>query len=129
VTATDPAGWREPFEAALDADPSDQRVRRDLADHLDELGDPDAEPVRYLAERGMWPTGPLAPSPYDMRRWDWWIGNSWPDGIDHGHAVLPPLIWGQISRSGSYPTRRAAEADFCRAFHAARAGGWAPEEV
>jgi hypothetical protein len=124
----DPSGWREPFERALDADPSDQRVRRDLADHLDELGDPDGEPVRWLADHDKWPR---PPGRDEIPTWDWYQG--------HGaHRYLPGGVFDQLSRyaghaesrhrmAGTYDTRREAEADFCRAFHAAREAGWGPD--
>jgi hypothetical protein len=125
ATDTDPTPWREPFERALDADPSDQRVRRDLADHLDEVGDPDAEPVRWLAENGKWPDMQgQTPSWYRRQ-------------IHRSSSVLPENVfdrlltdrrtWRTLESGGAYyPNRREAEADFCRAFQQAKASGWDP---
>jgi hypothetical protein len=123
--------WREPFEQALDADPSDRRVRRDLADHLDELGDPDGDALRWLADNGKWPTPPGVSHPFfdATRSWDWWWeGSSEPP--DSGR--LPQGLYDRLPRGPgvgetSYYTRREAEAAFCRAFHAARAAGWVPD--
>jgi hypothetical protein len=106
--------WREPFELALDDDPSNQVVRRDLADHLEERGDPDAEAVRWLAERNRVP----APNLF----WFW-----------HGDAdrpqipsSLPHSVWRRLRFRDVAPSRREAEADFCRAFREAKDAGWDP---
>jgi hypothetical protein len=124
--------WREPFERALDEGPSDQGVRRDLADHLDELGDPDGEAVRWLADNGKWPGPPrLGIDPLTDGFWNWWTEGS---RAAPSHNV-PLLLRRHLAGSqpgvvyGAYPTRRAAEADLCRAFHAARAAGWGPDSV
>jgi hypothetical protein len=111
-------GWREPFEQALDADPSDHRVRRDLADHLAERGEPDAEPVRWLADHGKWPL--RGDGPGGSARWDWYTVSR-PE-----HCRAPGPVFYLLAGPAIYPTRRAAEADFCRAYHAARAAGWGP---
>jgi hypothetical protein len=110
--------WREPFEQALDADPSDQRVRRDLADHLDEIGDPDGEAVRWLAENGKWPQQFIGGH---NSGWFWWRHVP-PEAHVIGHELHSHLI-----TLGAHPTRREAEADFCRGWHAARADGWVPD--
>ena len=118
------AGWREPFERALDDRPNDQAARRDLADHLEERGDPDAEAVRWLANRGQHPLfRDLASA---------WLWASEDSALRLGR--LPPALWTRLQADESisyrgckeYATRRAAEADFCRAFHAAKAAGWDP---
>ena len=114
--------WREPFERALDADPPDQRVRRDLADHLEERGDPDVEPVRWLADHRRWPLPVAGPA------WSWTTRRNArrdrPEVLPHEvhRRLTGTLVYGHRD----YPTRREAEADFCRAFHAARAAGWDP---
>jgi hypothetical protein len=114
--------WREPFERALDADPSNQQVRHDLADHLQECGDPDAEPVLWLAERGKWPLPPQEREP----RWNWY-GEAGEATAWLADAVLLPIrVFNALRGSGSYDTRREAEADFCRAFREAKDAGWDP---
>jgi hypothetical protein len=113
--------WRKPFENALEDDPSNQHVRRDLADHLSEVGDPDAEPVRWMAERGVWPRlmpayrgGPL--------RW------RFPDASQADG--LPWPVWDRLAASVfGWPTRRAAERGLCRAYRWARAAGWDPASM
>jgi hypothetical protein len=45
----------EALHRHLDEHPDDQRVRRDLADHLEEWGDPAGEALRWLADNGKWP--------------------------------------------------------------------------
>jgi hypothetical protein len=114
--------WREPFEKALDADPSDQQVRHELARHLEERGDPDAEPVRWLAERGKYPQLDGRFREQRFPGWHWWRGD--PDLPAHCH--IGNLVARLTSFGAGYPTRREAEADFCRAYHAARVAGWDP---
>jgi hypothetical protein len=121
VTFVDP-NWRETFERALDADPSDQGVRRDLADHLDEVGEPDAEPVRWLAERGKYPQLDGSFGGRVFSGWHWWMRD--PDFPAHCH--IGHVASFLQSFTAGYPTRRDAEADFCRAYHLARAEGWGP---
>jgi hypothetical protein len=35
-------------------------------------------------------------------------------------------VFARLDNAGMYTTRREAEADFCRAYHAAKASGWDP---
>jgi hypothetical protein len=125
--------WREPFEKALDEDPANHAVRRDLADHLDERGDPDGEPVRWLADRGKWP------APLELRtgegewvpRWDWWPNGVTIDAHHPAHSIIPQKVYDLVNGLhgyGRYLTRREAETDFCRCYHEARAAGWSPVE-
>src|SRR5437763_1751172 len=102
--------WREPIERPLDAHPADHAGRRNLADLLEERGDPDAEPVRWLADRMLYPRLGL-----DGDNW------SWPSAF-HFPWSAPTEIMREAFRLS--PTRREAEAAFCRAFHLARAEGW-----
>ena len=121
--AEDTPTWREPFERALDADPSDQQVRHDLADHLEEHADPDAEPVRWLARFEKYPqlNGRFRQSVF--AGWHWWKSDQ--DFPAHCHiGFLTSYLAGFVA---GYATRREAEADFCRAFHQARADGWDPQ--
>jgi hypothetical protein len=122
---------------ALDLDPGNQAIRRDLADHLDEVGDPDAEPVRWLADHGGWPRPPqpgAGPSDVDCC-WNWWGRSGEANTAEWvpRSAILPQPVAEHLGGTadgnpyGAYPTRREAEADFRRAFHFARAGGWVPE--
>jgi hypothetical protein len=117
--------WRTPFERALDEDPSNQQVRRDLADHLSERGDPDAEAVLWLAERGKWPL-PLLPGSSGPR-WNWFSeagrATKW---LTSDAALLPARVFSELRRFGFYGTRREAEADFCRAYFEAKDAGWDP---
>jgi hypothetical protein len=111
--------WREPFERALDDDWSNQDVRGDLADHLEERGDPDGEAVRWLAERDR------VAAPEEPGGWLWfWHGDAdrpqTPSGIPHA-------VWMRLRFRDVAPSRREAEADFCRAYHLARADGWNPD--
>jgi hypothetical protein len=110
--------WREPFERALDADPPDQRVRRDLADHLAEASDPDAEPVRWLADHDKFPV--FAEDDFEGPRWDWYTVNE----TVPVSCRVPGQVFFRLAGRALYPTRREAEADFCRAFYEAKAGGW-----
>jgi hypothetical protein len=116
----------EALHRHLDEHPDDQRVRRDLADHLDERGDPDGEALRWLAERGKWPRPP-GPENLDLRatNWRWWRTAT----DAEQHCLPPPLRYrlGKGSAAAFYPTRREAEADLCRAFHEAKSAGWNPE--
>jgi hypothetical protein len=134
ATNTHPPAWREPFERALDADPSDQRVRRDLADHLDERGDSDAAPLRWLADRDRRPF-------YVREDGEWMWQEARVEGAEDvafvpgvvlhrlaGYVTPKPIhpIAPVVYAFRGYPTRRAAEDAFCRAFHAAVADGWGP---
>jgi hypothetical protein len=119
--------WREPFERALDDDPSDQRVRRDLADHLEERGDRDAEPVRWLADRRR---SPLRVGWGRPRPWEFWSADGGREVRAPRHCHVPAAVAARMAGTApnlrDYPTRREAEADFCRAFHLAKAAGWGP---
>jgi hypothetical protein len=113
--------WREPFERALDEDPSNQQVRRDLADHLEERGDPAAEPVLWLAQRGK---RPLLP---DWEpKWSWYGEAGEVSAWLPQDAVLPVQVFNHLRNLGFYDTRREAEADFCRAYLEAKDAGWDP---
>jgi hypothetical protein len=115
--------WREALEAALDAGPDDQRARRELAERLAALGDADAEPLRWLAE--------TARRPFDgggMGRWCWARGPGYSPGT---RSVISGPVWDRLAAPANvtgtdkvYRSRRDAEQDFCRAWHAARAAGW-----
>jgi hypothetical protein len=117
--------WREPFERALDADPEVQRVRRDLADHLEERGDPDAEAVRWLADHDRRPFHQK-----HRRRWCWGLSKDL-QFASHLPEVLWPLLTGakvpDLAADCVYRSRWAAEADFCRAFQTAKEQGWEPK--
>jgi hypothetical protein len=126
--------WREPFEKALDADPARAALRHDYADHLEEAGDPDAEPLRWLAERRLWP---MPPRDQTLWTWDWYArDHPFPETIDVGlyaAALVPRVVYDRLHKTtdrapASYTTRREAERDFCRAYYAARAEGWDPAE-
>jgi hypothetical protein len=119
-------GWREPFEVALDADPANQAVRRDLADHLEEVGDPDCEPMRWLADHGLVPFLSPDPNTHGMP-WEWWDGGVEPFARRSGvpdSCRLPEAVYKRLTQDGDYLTRREAEADSCRAFRLASEEGW-----
>jgi hypothetical protein len=108
----------EALHRHLDEYPDDQRVRRDLADHLDERGDPAGEALRWLAESGKWPER------VRDNIWDWWCRS--PLTAD-AHRV--PLILYEGCHQllfSTFSTRRAAEEAFAQVFQAARAAGWDP---
>ena len=125
--------WREPFEKALDADPARAALRHDYADHLEEAGDPDAEALRWLAERGRWPLPPVGNRVGWKGFWNWFetgfakvVQYHVPEATPA--AELPDRLFKQLTRlnqfQGCYRSRREAEADFCRVFREARAAGW-----
>jgi hypothetical protein len=109
--------WRIPFEQALDLHPANQAIRRDLADHLDEMGDPDGEPIRWLADHNRYPTQNLS-----RNCWHWYPTN------EQGQYKMPGRLWMQLMSRAQQPSRRLAEAAFCRAFHLAKAAGWDPNK-
>lgn len=122
--------WRQPFERALDNDPADQGVRRDLADHCDEWGDPDGGPLRWLADHGKFPSPPGTDHP---TRWEWFPMFSRMSGEEMGYpheSDMPLELWRHLKKheDGRYFTRFGAEADFCIAYRIAIRRGWKPYE-
>jgi hypothetical protein len=119
-------GWREPIERALDADPGNTSARSELADRLTAAGDADAEAVRWLADQNRRPF-----CGEGMGRWCWAEATGTSPGT---RSVIPGPVWERLAAPANQPgtdkvyrTRREAEADFCRAFRAARAEGWDPQ--
>jgi hypothetical protein len=142
--ATEPAAadWREPFERALDEHHEDQRVRRDLADHLEERGDPDGEAVRWLARLKRHPVfvdnQRISAERLDTARPWYWFQWETPRPVLWWAGQLPRRVFDRLLRGHrpfvipglpghcTYATRRDAEADCCQAYHAAKAAGWKP---
>lgn len=114
----DVPAWREPFERALDADMTDQGVRADLADHMEEWGDPACAAVRWLAAQNRYPS--TARLVDGRRAFDWWISSS------ARNSRLPVEVWAALdcrALATNY-SRFDAEQDFCRAYPLALRLGW-----
>lgn len=137
VVAADPDSAVERAHRWLDEHPYDHAARAVLADHLDESGNPDAEPLRWLAEHGISPwLGIDDWMGTDKPRWDWYVVRPTTGGSPEldPHRIPRP-VWKGVARYcrlddpsvielGRYDSRREAEVDFCRAYRKARAAGW-----
>lgn len=126
---------RAALEAALDDNPADHAARWNLADLLEEWGDRDCEPLRWLATRQRFPRPPLGEA---AAAWGYDVYWNWFQVSDRGSGLPEPLFsrltqfsvpdeGGGFDCRGVYPTRAEAERDFCAAWHLAVEDGWKPK--
>jgi uncharacterized protein (TIGR02996 family) len=139
--STGPAD-REALHAALDADPSEQRLRLVLADWYEDHDEAaSAEALRWLArhdkfpEWGYWGTPWAWHSPLSARtEWGYAAEGKRPP---RASAVLPDEVYRELRGHHwrhsqeppywkPYTSRREAEEALCQAFGRARARGWRP---
>jgi hypothetical protein len=124
----------EALHRHLDEYPDDHGTRRVLADLMEERGDPDGEALRWLAERKKRPVRYLLDRQTADLEWNWYRlddDEKWGGHPSWFPCAIPTAVFrtlsGQIRDAWRtnrvYPTRREAEADFCRAFHKAKAEG------
>lgn len=124
---TDLPYWRVGFETALDRTPGDRQIREQLAEKLEEWGDPDCEPQRFMAETYTCPA-----RVHRGGTWAWYapVMTDNPQRVTSSCELSSRAQWaallGRAARGDNIlnPTRRLydsrfiAEAFFCQAWHA-----------
>ena len=116
MTATDMLDI-EALHATLDLDPSDQFIRRILADAYEDAGDEAmADGLRRMADEQLRPTNSSGRcNRFPEFTWGW-------DYYGDAPSRVSPEVWDAIERHevlrspvGAYPARRAAEEALCLA--------------